>query len=96
MDARLQQHPVNEGHLRVGPLVEVPGVLQEWDIDPAEIMSNVGLDMMLLSDSENTILFADVGRLLNLCAAQTGCPYFGLLIGQRSGPDCLGLIGLVV
>lgn len=41
------------------------------------------------------IPFATVGRLLKLCAARTQCPHFGLLIGQRSGPDCLGVVGLL-
>jgi hypothetical protein len=89
----LQQRPVNEGYLRVGPLVEIPRILQERGIDPVELISSFGLDIMLFSDPENTVLFATVGRLLERCAARTGHPHFGLLAGQRMEPDCMGLVG---
>jgi AraC-like DNA-binding protein len=93
MVASLQQHPVNEGHLRVGPLVEIPGVLQERGISPVEITDSINLNVTLLSNPENMIPFSTVGRLLDRCAARTGYPHFGMLIGQRSGPDCMGLVG---
>lgn len=92
-DGFLQKRPVNEGHLRVGPLIEVPPILRELDIDPVEIINRVGLDMTLFENSESMISFTAMGRLLNECAARTQCPHFGLLVGQRSGPDCMGVIG---
>ena len=88
-----QKHPVHEGCLRVGPLVEVPQVLRELGVDPVEAISNAGLDMTLFDDPENMIPFTAVGRLLKWCVARTQCPDFGLLIGQRSGPDCMGIVG---
>jgi len=88
-----QERPVSEGHLRVGPLVEVPKILRELGVDPAEIVGDVGLDLPLFDDPEHLISFAAVGRLLKECAVRTQCPHFGLLIGQRSGPDCLGVLG---
>jgi len=81
--------------LRVGPLIEVPQLLRERGVDPVEMISSAGLDITLLNDPENMIAFAAMGRLLKLCAARTQCPHFGLLVGQRSGPDCLGIIGLL-
>ena len=36
-----------------------------------------------------------MGRLLKWFAARTGCPHFGLLIGQQGGVSTLGLIGLL-
>jgi len=92
-DASLQKRPVSEGHLRVGPLIEIPQILWEQGIDPVETVSSVGLDLTLLENSENFISFAVMGRLLKTCAVRTQCPHFGLLIGQRSGLDCLGVIG---
>ncbi|MFO7642517.1 MAG: AraC family transcriptional regulator [Candidatus Competibacteraceae bacterium] len=91
-----QERPVSEGHLRVGPLVEVPQILRELGVDPAEIVGSVGLDLQLFDDPEHLISFAAMGRLLKECAARTQCPHFGLLIGQRSGPGCLGMIGALV
>src|SRR5271156_2022420 len=37
----------------------------------------------------------DAGRLFAACAARTGCPHFGLLIGQRCSLAGLGLVGNV-
>lgn len=91
-----QERPVSEGHLRVGPLVEVPQILRELGVDPAEIVGGVGLDLPLFDDPEHLISFTAVGRLLKECVARTRCPHFGLLIGQRSGPGCLGMIGALM
>lgn len=91
-----QKSPVSEGHLRVGPLVEVPPVLRELGVDPAEIVGGVGLDLQLFDDPEHVISFAAMGLLLKECATRTRCPHFGLLIGQRSGLGCLGMIGALV
>ncbi len=90
---RTQTHPVVEGSLRVAPLVGMPGLLLEFGIDPAAMLQSVGLDPALLTDLENTISYDALGQLLMACAKRTGCPHFGLLVGQRAGVDCLGLIG---
>jgi len=68
-------------------------MLREQGIDPDKIISGVGLNLALFGDSENTIEYATVGRLLNRCELRTRCPYFGLLLGKRSGLDCLGVLG---
>jgi AraC-like DNA-binding protein len=57
------------------------------------MVGGVGLDLTLFDDPENTIPFAAMGRLLRSCAERIRCPHFGLLIGQRSGPSCLGVLG---
>lgn len=88
-----QKQPVNEGYLRVGPLVEIPQVLRELEGDPTEVIGSVGLDLDLFGDPENTISFAAMGRLLKQCAMRARCPHFGLLVGQRMGPASLGIIG---
>ena len=88
-----QKHPVHEGHLRVGPLIEIPQILRERGIDPVEVIRSAGLEMALLDDPENMISFVAMGRLMKRCAARTQCPHFGLLIGQRAGPSSLGIIG---
>ncbi|MBK8754354.1 MAG: AraC family transcriptional regulator [Candidatus Competibacteraceae bacterium] len=91
----MQKSVITEGSLRVGPLIGVFQVLRELEVDPAEIMADVGLDLSLFDDPENSIPFATMGRLLKVCAAQTHCAHFGLLMGQRAGLSSLGLIGLL-
>ena len=88
-----QQHPVVEGCIRLGPLVAVPQLLREFGCDPAAVLQTVGLAAALFEDCENIISFTAMGRLLASCTARTRCPHFGLLVGQRTGPECLGLVG---
>ena len=78
---------------RVGPLVVIPGLLRELGADPVEIVVGAGLDAGALDAAENTIPYVAMGRLLHECAVKTGCPYFGLLAGQRVGLSHLGLPG---
>lgn len=89
----LQQHPVVEGCVRLGPLAGVPQLLREFGCDPAVVFKTVGLEAALFDDCENVISFTIMGRLLASCTAQTRCPHFGLLVGQRTGPECMGLVG---
>lgn len=91
-----QRRPVNEGYLRMGPLTRLPQLLRERGIDPVELISEVGLDLSLFDDAENVIPFVVVGQLLKWGVARLKCPHFGLLLGQRSGLDCLGIVGDLV
>lgn len=92
-DGRSQVQPVYEGSVRVGPLIGVPPLLLEFGLDPLKMLKTVGLGTTLLDDPENMISYSAMGRLVRACAERTRCPHFGLLIGQRAGLDCLGLIG---
>ena len=90
-----QKHAVNEGCLRVGPLVGVPQMLRELGVNPAEMIDEIGLDPGLLDNPENTIPFVTVGRLLSWCAARTQRSHFGLLLGKKLGLSALGLVGFL-
>ena len=87
---------VRDGQVRVGPLVGVPRLLSGLGRDPATVIRAAGVDPRLLDDPEGHIDFAVMGRVLAHCAASTGCPHFGLLLGQRFGLADLGLVGLLV
>ena len=82
--------------IRVGGAVAIPEILQGLGANTATILSAVGLDPQILADPENVIPFLTLGRLLDECVAATGCEHFGLLVGQRSSPSSLGLVGLLV
>ena len=82
-----------EGQQRVGVLAEAPKLLQELGADPAEVAASVGIDVRVLDDPENSIPFTAAGKLLQGGAARTGCPHFGLLVGQRGDTRSLGLVG---
>lgn len=91
---RLEHVPANSCRdIRVGPLLSIPSLLKEHELDPALILSQVGLDTCLFDDAENRVSFADLGKLLETCVALSRCPHFGLLIGQRFKWPWLGALG---
>ncbi len=81
--------------VRIGTSWAIPDILRSLGSDPAEVLARAGLDLALFSDPDNLISFAARGRLLSHCVDATGCPHFGLLIGQQGGLHSLGLVGLL-
>jgi AraC-like DNA-binding protein len=84
---------VQEGSLRMAPFMQIPGLLAKFGLDAGLIIHEAGLAPSLFDDPENTIAFADLGRLFLHCAERCDCPYFGHLVGENAGLDKLGLIG---
>ena len=82
--------------VRVGSLLAVPVVLRSLGFDPAAVLAEVGFDLHWLDDPDHQMSYAARCKLLADCAARTGCPHFGLLVGQQSGLDFMGLVGLLV
>ena len=85
--------PSAVGDVRVGPLLMIPALLAERGFDAASVLRKVGLDHWLLDDSENRVSFDALGRLIEECVELTGCPHFGLLIGERFDIVSLGMLG---
>jgi AraC-like DNA-binding protein len=80
--------------VRISGLVALPEVLATLGADPATVLAEAGVDPTLFDDPENLIPLAQLGRLVRLCVARTGCRHFGLLVGQQGGLHSLGLAGL--
>ena len=67
-----QRHDIAAGQLganqneeasqRVGPLVEIPGLLREFGTDPTEVLASVGLDADALDGLENRISPCNTGN----------------------------------
>ncbi|MGA7980667.1 MAG: AraC family transcriptional regulator [Chromatiaceae bacterium] len=81
--------------MRAGPLVGIPRLLRNLGRDPTAVFAAAGCDPHMLDDPENAVSFTVVGRLLDTCVESTGCPHFGLLVGQQNGIECLGLVGML-
>ena len=81
--------------LRIGATMGVPEVLESLGMDPAEVLAEVGLGLELFDDPNNRIAFSARGRMMKHCAKRTGCPHFGLLVGQKAGLSSFGLVGLL-
>lgn len=82
--------------VRVAPLASVPALLRHMGANPIRILKSVGIDPRLFEDPENQIALVVAGRLLEACAQRTGCPHFGLLVGQQGGLASLGLLGTLM
>ncbi len=91
--AEIQTAAVSDGCIRAAPLADIPGLLRDLGQDAAAVFAEVGVDPGLLENPEGTISFSAGGRLLAACARATDCPHFGVLLGARTGLDCLGLVG---
>ena len=83
---------VPEGDIRVAVLTPIPGLLRELKCDPGPVLSSVGLDLTLFDRPDTRISFATGGTLLEACAAATGVPHFGLLVGARFDLAMLGVL----
>ncbi|CAJ0890422.1 hypothetical protein AMST5_04049 [freshwater sediment metagenome] len=81
------------GLFRVGPLVLAQEILLQHGADPAKTAEAAGLDPVILSDPDNTIPFIVLGRYLEQCVADSRCPNFGYLLGNRVSLETLGLMG---
>jgi AraC-like DNA-binding protein len=86
---------VPPGSARIGPICSIPSLLAEFGVDAAAVLSELDLPLELFADPERVMAYADAGRLFAACAARTGCPHFGLLVGQRCSLAGLGLVGNV-
>ena len=81
------------GDVRIGPILAIPAVLTERGVDPEVVFARVGIDLRLFQDPESRLSLTAVGGLLDVCAAVTACPHFGLLVGARFALKGLGPLG---
>jgi AraC-like DNA-binding protein len=86
---------ISPATLRIGATIGVPEVLRDLGADPVEVLNEVGVGIELFDDANNRISFNARGRMMAHCAERTGCPHFGLLVGQKAGLASFGLVGLL-
>lgn len=82
--------------VRIGGSLAIPAVLTSLGADPAEVLAKAGFDLALFDDPDNPITYAARSRLIAHCVSRTGCPHFGLLVGQQNGLHSLGLLGMLM
>jgi hypothetical protein len=67
--------------------------LRDFGVDPARGLAQLGLEPGPFEDPDNTIPFANEGRILARCVQLTRCAHFGLLTGRREGLSMFGALG---
>ena len=82
--------------LRVGAFVALPKVLSRLGLAIEPILAELDLPRDLLATADNVFEVQQAGRLLHLCATQSGCAHIGVLVGQTASPAVLGLPGLLM
>jgi AraC-like DNA-binding protein len=82
--------------VRMGTALAIPDILRSLGANPEEVLAEVGYDLTLFDDPENRISLAAHNHIVGHCATRTGCPHFGLLVGQQDGLHSFGLVGLLV
>ena len=82
--------------VRIGALSAIPAVLEALGHAPESVLRASGFDLAYFDDPDLPISYAAGSRLLAHCVATTGCEHFGLLLGERSGPQVLGLAGFLL
>ena len=80
----------------MGTVVSIPALLRELNVDPDVVLGEIGCDVALFDHPDRRMLLAAHNRIVAHCARRTGCPHFGLLVGQQDGLASLGLVGLLV
>jgi AraC-like DNA-binding protein len=93
--AKAQFKPA-DSTVRIGTALAIPDVLRSLGANPEDVLAEVGYDLRLFDDPENRISLAAHNRIVSHCAKRTGCPHFGLLVGQQDGLHSFGLPGLLV
>lgn len=82
--------------VRIGALSAIPLVLRTLGHLPEEVLKGTGFDLAFFDDPDLPISYSAGSRLLAHCVAATGCEHFGVLLGERSGPQVLGLAGFLL
>ncbi|MEF8749740.1 MAG: AraC family transcriptional regulator [Candidatus Accumulibacter propinquus] len=85
-----------KGEVRVAPLAAIPELLREFGVIPGPLLKSFGLTEDFFRHPDNTTSFQLLGRLIKACVRETGCPHFGLLIGQRGNVSSLGATGFLM
>jgi AraC-like DNA-binding protein len=96
MSSRTPKRKPRPATLRVGGASEILAVLDSFGVDPRDVLNEAGIDPAIFEDPGNLITYAARDRLFSHCVAKTGCPHFGLLVGQRMDLPSLGLVGLLM
>lgn len=81
---------------RVGTLRHTATVLRDLGLPAPKIAATLGSLAEPLENPDQFVPFAEAAAMLERCAAATGCPHFGLLIGERSDHRDLGLPGALM
>ena len=62
-------------------------------LDPESVLQEAGVDPQIFQNPDNLLSFQSRASLMAVCRERTGCPHFGLNVGQSDGLSAFGLVG---
>jgi len=96
-DSKTAQFPLpQKGEICIAPMVVLPDLLREFGVAPGTLLKPLGLTEEYFRNPDNPIAYELMGRVVSESARATGCPHFGLLIGQRGNASTLGAPGFLL
>lgn len=84
------------GYLRVGPLVSIPSILEQFGADPGAIMRQAGVSPEAFAHPDNALPYRSVCRMVWCSMQATGREDIGLLVSDAVSPSNLGLVGFLM
>jgi AraC-like DNA-binding protein len=83
---------VPAGYDRAASSMALQPLLQQFGVDLHDVLAESGLPPEMFDHPDNLVPFRDGSRLLGLCVDRTGCAHLGLLIGEHTQLEALGLL----
>jgi len=94
---KLPKFPLpQKGEIRIAPIAVVPDLLREFGVAPGPLLKPFGLTEEYFHNPDNPLPYELMARVVTASARATGCPHFGLLIGQRGNASTLGAPGFLI
>jgi AraC-like DNA-binding protein len=81
------------GGARIAAYLPLTAVLGEFGVALRDVLTVVGIPADIFEDPDSVISYPDAARLLRVSAEMANCDHLGLLVGQCSSLDSLGLAG---
>ncbi|MFN3888766.1 MAG: AraC family transcriptional regulator ligand-binding domain-containing protein [Beijerinckiaceae bacterium] len=79
--------------IRISVASSIPRHLRDLGVDPDALVAADGFEMSVFDEPDRAAPYADLVRMVDSAAAMTGCPHFGLLVGEAAGLDTLRKLG---
>jgi AraC-like DNA-binding protein len=79
--------------MRVGPVAAIPQVMAELGIEAESVFSRLRVSLREFADPDTRLPIATLAALAHEAATISGCPHFGLLVGDRARLGSFGSIG---
>ena len=88
--------PWPDSTVRVGPMINIPNLLQRLGCDPDPVLRRTGFSREVLGDTDRQLSYLQASQMFAECVTASKCEHFGLLLGQMACPSHLGVAGFLL